>query len=128
MPSSSPTLLPRRFESSTQSSMVTPETGTKGQTSVAPCRGCAPVCSRMSMSSAAFFMSPKADSSTASGSPAKVITVLLVAAPGSTSSIVVPSTSAAAFTTWSITARSLPSEMLGTHSTILADMLIPSYS
>ena len=38
-----------RSASATQSSIVTPETGTNGQTSIAPTRGCSPFCVRMSI-------------------------------------------------------------------------------
>ena len=82
MASSSPTRWPSFLAISTHSAMVTPETGTKGQTSVAPMRGWAPLCLDMSISSAAFLMAWKAASSTASGLPAKVTTVRLVSRPG----------------------------------------------
>ena len=56
--------------------------GISGSTSVAPMRGCAPLCLRMSISSAAFFTPAKAASTTASGEPTNVTTVRLVASPG----------------------------------------------
>ncbi len=92
MPSSSPMRWPTVFAYSTQSSMLTPLTGMNGQTSVAPRRGCSPWWWRMSISSAAFFTTRNAASITASGSPAKVMTVRLVSRPGSTSSSFTPST------------------------------------
>ena len=66
--------------------------GTSGQTSVAPKRGCSPFCLLMSINSDAFFINRKAASITFFGSPTKVITVLLVAFPGSTSKSLTPST------------------------------------
>ncbi len=106
----------------TQSSMVTPSTGTKGQTSVAPMRGWAPVWPAMSMSWAARAMPAKAARSTASGDPTKVTTVRLVSAPGSTLSRVTPAASMASVICL-ILARSRPSEKFGTHSTRAAGML-----
>jgi alanine racemase len=49
MPSSFARSPPNRFDSSIQSSIVQLATGTKGQTSRAPMRGCSPVCLVMSM-------------------------------------------------------------------------------
>src|SRR5689334_10978055 len=98
--------------------MVMPLIGTSGHTSVAPKRGCSPEWLRMSISSCAFFTRRNAASHTGPGSPTKVITVRLVAFPGSTSSTRTPSTEAAAATMASILARSRPSLMLGTHSMI----------
>ena len=93
--------------------MVTPETGTKGQTSVAPMRGCAPLCLLMSMSSAALRMARKAASATASGEPTKVKTVRLVAAPGSTSRRLAPSTPEISAAMASRIARSLALAEIG---------------
>ena len=70
----------------------------------------------MSISSAALAMARNAASHTASGSPAIVTTVRFVAAPGSTSSRRTPSTVSTWAVIWSMTARSRPSEKLGTHS------------
>jgi len=119
MPSSSPTRCASWRASATASSIVTPETGTSGQTSVAPIRGWAPWCVRMSISSAAFAIPANAPSTTASGSPTNVTTVRFVVAPGSTSSSLTPSTRAIAAVIASITARSRPSLKFGTHSSSL---------
>ena len=51
-----------------------PRMGISGITSTAPMRGCSPVCFVRSISSAAFLASFTAASTTASGSPMKVIT------------------------------------------------------
>lgn len=53
MPNSLPHLSPKRLEHSTHSSVVVFATGTNGQTSTAPIRGCAPLWWRMSISSCA---------------------------------------------------------------------------
>ena len=74
------------------SSMVTPATGTNGHTSVAPMRGCSPVCFDMSISSEAFLIKQNAASPTVSGGPTNVMTVRLVLLPGSTSNSLQPST------------------------------------
>src|SRR5690606_5178853 len=92
--------------------------GTSGHTSVAPKRGCSPWWARMSISSWAFFTRRKAASHTGPGSPTKVITVRLVAFPGSTSSRRTPSTVSTTAAMASIFSRSRPSLMLGTHSII----------
>jgi len=97
--------------------MLTPRTGTNGTTSVLPCRGCAPWWRRMSMSSPARFTTRNAASATPSGGPMKVITVRFVSAPGATSSRRTPSTSSITAVTASMTPRSRPSLMFGTHST-----------
>ncbi len=123
MPSSSPTRLPSRFASSTQSSIVAPCIGTNGQTSVAPMRACSPRCFDMSISSAALRMARNAASTTASGGPAKVTTVRLVAWPGSTSSSAAFSVAAISPVMASITARSRPSLKLGTHSINISCLL-----
>lgn len=65
-------------------------TGMKGQTSQAPIRGCSPWCFLISMSSLATLQALKAPSTTASGEPTKVQTVLLVDLPASTSRRVQP--------------------------------------
>ena len=101
--------------------MVMPETGTNGQTSVAPIRGCSPVCRRMSMDSAAAAMARNAASTTASGAPAKVTTVRLVALPGSTCRSRAPTTDSIRAVIFRMTSRSRPSLKFGTHS-INADM------
>src|SRR5438477_5494105 len=88
----------------------------KGQTSVAPMRGCAPLCLRISMSSAAFSIARNAAFTAASGFPTNVTTVLFVLAPGSTSSSETPSTVSIASVIWRITSGSRPSEKFGTHS------------
>ncbi len=87
-----------------------------GQTSVAPMRGCAPVCFRMSINSAAFWIPRNAASTAASGVPANVTTVRFVLAPGSTFSSDTPSTDSIAVVICRITSRSRPSEKFGTHS------------
>ena len=98
--------------------MLIPEIGTRGQTSVAPIRGCSPLCLVMSINSPAFLIAKKAASITASGLPTNVTTVRLVAFPGSTFSSLTPSTDS----TWSVIClmifRSAPSLKLGTHSII----------
>ena len=102
---------------SAHSSRVMPATGISGSTSVAPIRGCAPWCRRMSMSSPAFFTALKAASTTASGGPTKVTTVRLVASPGSTSSSFTPFVCFTTSVIWLITFMLRPSLKLGTHST-----------
>ena len=61
----------------TQSSMLTPLTGTNGTTSDAPMRGCSPVCRLRSISCAALAIALRAASSTPTGGPAKVTTLRL---------------------------------------------------
>ena len=68
------------------------------------------------MSAAALRMARNAASSTAPGGPMKVTTVLLVAAPGSTSRSMAPGVPEISAVMASITARSRPSEKFGTHS------------
>ncbi len=116
MPNSSPTRFANFLAYSTVSSMLMFETGTKGQTSVAPKRGCSPFWWRMSMTSAAFFMATSAASTTSSGVPTNVTTVRLVAAPGSTSSNLTPSIFSISSVICLITVMSRPSLKLGTHS------------
>ena len=53
-------------------------TGMKGQTSSAPMRGCSPWCVDISMRAAAVLAAANAPSTTASGLPTKVYTVLRV--------------------------------------------------
>ena len=72
MPSSAAARRPNSFARATQSSIVTPETGTKGQTSMAPTRGCSPFCVRMSMRRRATRAAARAPSTTAAGSPTRV--------------------------------------------------------
>ncbi len=108
--------LPTARATSTQSSMVAPDTGTNGQTSVAPKRACSPSCTDMSISSAAFCTARNAASATGSGSPMKVTTVRLVLSPGSTSSSSTPCTASTASVISLMTDMSRPSEKLGTHS------------
>ena len=131
MPSSSPTRLPSAWAAALQSSIVTPATGTNGQTSVAPMRGCSPWCLDMSMSSPAFLIRRKAASTMVSGGPTKVITVRWVELPGSTSNRRTPSTVSTTAAMASILARSRPSLMLGTHSmsrlVMVADLRPPNY-
>ena len=90
--------------------------GTKGHTSVAPKRGCSPLCLLISMSSEAFLINLKAASITCSGSPTKVITVRLVAAPGSMSRSFTPSTVSTILAMACILSKSCPSLIFGTHS------------
>ena len=125
MSSSRPTRSASFRAHSTVSSIVRPEIGTRGQTSVAPIRGCSPECLRMSISSAAFRIARKAASTTASGGPAKVTTVRFVERPGSTSRSLAPSTVSTVPVMAAITAASRPSLKLGTHSTTaLREMLM----
>src|SRR5580658_132643 len=88
-----------------------------GTTSVAPMRGCAPVCRVRSISSAALPTARTAASATASGSPASVITLRLWSASLSCASTNTPGTSRIAVTMASTLAGSRPSEKFGTHST-----------
>src|SRR5262245_55344263 len=124
MPSSSPTRRPRSLARAAQSSIVAPSTGTNGQTSVAPIRGCSPRCLAMSMSDAAFLIARNDASSTASGGPIRVITVRLVAAPGSTSRSMAPGVPPISAAIASMTARSRPSLKFGTHSISFMDLLL----
>ena len=117
MPSSAATRAPSSPASRTQSAIVTPETGTKGQTSVAPMRLWAPLWARMSMTSAALAMARNAASRTASGGPMKVTTVRFVEAPGSTSRSFTPATASISAVMARIFSLSRPSLKFGTHST-----------
>src|SRR6266446_4753983 len=90
--------------------------GMKGTTSVAPIRGCAPLCLVKSISSSALPTPSSAASATASGSPARVTTLRLWSASISRSSTYTPDTLLIAATIASIFAASRPSEKLGTHS------------
>ena len=80
----------------------------------------APLCLFMSMSCAATLAPFSAPSTTSSGEPTNVYTVLLADAPGSTSRREHPSVEAIAWAIASITSLFWPSEKFGTHSTILA--------
>ena len=120
MPSSDPIRAPTFRAMAAHSSIVTPATGTKGTTSVAPIRGCSPLWWRMSMSCAALATATKAASATASGAPTMVTTVRLVLAPGSTSRSRAPATFSIVSVISLMTAWLRPSEKLGTHSTILS--------
>ena len=84
-----------------------------------PVRGCSPLCWDISINSAAFLINKNAASATNSGAPAKVITVLLVDAPGSTSKSITPFTVSTTPAMALILAISLPSDILGIHSIIL---------
>src|SRR5207237_7572199 len=112
----SPTRCPRRFAHAITSSQLTLLTGMNGQTSVAPMRGCAPLCLRISINSDAFLIARNAASTAASGLPTNVTTVRLVLAPGSTSNSETPSTDSIASVICRITFWSRPSEKFGTHS------------
>ena len=68
---------PSSWARATHSSIVTFETGMKGMTSVAPMRGCPPLCFSMSISSAALAQQANAACLTAWGSPTKVSTIRL---------------------------------------------------
>src|SRR5438132_4208314 len=114
---SSATRFPRRFAHSIASSQLTLLTGMNGQTSVAPMRGCAPLCLRMSISSAAFLIARNAASTAASRFPTNVTTVRFVLAPGSTSSNETPPVDLMASVICRIIPSSRPSEKFGTHST-----------
>ena len=116
MSTSTPNRSASLWASVTTSSMVMLATGTRGHTSIAPNRGCAPVWVRMSMSSLALAAARTAASITGSGAPTNVTTVRLVATPGSTSRSVTPSTAFIASVIRLITAMSRPSEKFGTHS------------
>src|SRR5712691_11130313 len=119
MASSSAARAPNSRAQATQSSMETPATGTNGQTSRAPMRGCSPWWRRMSMRACATRAAARAPSTTAAGSPTKVYTVRLVERPGSTSSSVQPRVRRTASPMASMVSRSRPSEKFGTHSTSL---------
>ena len=106
------------------SSVVTPVTGTNGQTSVAPIRGCDPLCLLISISSEAFFIELNAAFLTASGEPIKVTTVRFISKPGSTSSSFTPSTFSISSVICFIISDRCPSEKLGTHSISFSDMIL----
>src|SRR5437660_1133050 len=116
--SSTPTdfSLPTPRPSATRPSMVPPSIGINGSTSVAPTRGCAPVCFVRSINSMALPVHSNAASATASGSPARVTTERLWSASISRSSTYTPGTLLIAATMASTLAASRPSEQLGTHS------------
>src|SRR5882672_7414198 len=96
--------------------MLTPSMGINGSTSVAPTRGCAPVCFVRSINSIALPVPRRAASATASGSPASVTTERLWSASISRSSTYTLGTLLIAETIASTFAASRPSEKLGTHS------------
>ena len=108
-----------RRDSSTQSSIVTSMTGTKGITSTAPMRGCSPLWRRRSIIPAAALAKATAASSIPSGLPTRVSTLRLCPSSACTSSKVTPGTFCAASESASITALSRPSLKLGMHSTSL---------
>src|SRR2546430_8148080 len=88
-----------------------------GTTSVAPIRGCSPVCRERSMRSVATRMAANAASTLASGGATNVNTERLWAASAWTSSSLTPGTPVSAVRSASMVAAFLPSEKLGTHST-----------
>ena len=90
--------------------------GINGHTSVAPMRGCSPLCLLISINSPAFLIATKAASITACGVPTKVTTVRLVAFPGSTFNKRTPSTFSISLVIWVMIDKSIPSEKFGTHS------------
>src|SRR5439155_13123693 len=105
-----------RRASATQSSIVASRTGTNGTTSVAPIRGCSPVCRERSIRSVATRMAARAASTLASGGATNVNTERLWAASAWTSSSRTPGTLASAVRRASMVAALRPSEKLGTHS------------
>ena len=107
---------PKRFAQAIASSQLTLLTGMNGQTSVAPMRGCAPLCLRISINSVAFLIARNAASTAASGLPTNVTTVRFVLAPGSTSNSETPSTDAITSVICRMMFWSRPSEKFGTHS------------
>ena len=94
-----------------------PEIGINGQTSTAPILGCSPKCFRISISSLALEINLNAASTIISASPTNVITVLLVAFPGSTFNNLIPGYFSTVSTILFMTDKSFPSEIFGTHST-----------
>src|SRR5207244_754694 len=100
----------------TQSSMVTSRTGTNGTTSVAPIRGCSPVCRERSIRSVATRMAASAASTLASGGATNVNTERLWAASDWTSSSLTPGTLVSARRSASMVAALRPSDEVGTHS------------
>src|SRR5581483_4982020 len=117
MPSSLPTRAPRARARATQSSMVVPSRGMKGQTSVAPMRGCSPWWVRRSMRSRARAMPRNAASTTRSAGATNVTTVRLWEASLETSRMAAPPADAMASVMAFTTSGRRPSEKLGTHST-----------
>ena len=116
MPSSAPTRSPSARASATQSSIVAPSSGMNGQTSVAPMRGCSPLCAVRSIRSRAFAMPLKAACTACSRGAAKVTTVRLCDGSDETSSIATPGTAAMASRIAVMTSGRRPSEKFGTHS------------
>ena len=100
-----------------QSSIDVPSSGMKGQTSVAPMRGCSPVWVVRSISSAAFAIPAKAASLAVARGATKVTTVRLCEASLETSRMTTPSTAAIASRMAAMTSGRRPSEKFGTHST-----------
>ena len=76
----------------THSFIVIFDTGINGHTSVAPIRGCSPLCLDISISSEAVLIELNAASITLSGGPIKVTTVRFIDFPESTSNKVTLST------------------------------------
>src|SRR6267154_6778391 len=107
--------------------MLTPSMGINGSTSVAPTRGCAPLCFVRSISSTALPVPRSAASATASGSPASVTTERLWSASISRSSTYTPDTLLIAATIASTFAASRPSEKFGTHSINRFVKRVPSF-
>src|SRR5580765_3996292 len=93
-----------------------PSSGMNGITSVAPMRGCTPLCCVRSMSSAALPAARMAASATASGLPTSVITERLWSASLVRSITQTSGTALMASTSASTFVRSRPSEKFGTHS------------
>src|SRR5256886_253114 len=87
-----------------------------GTTSVAPMRGCSPVCFVRSIRSVATRMPPSAASRAASGGATNVNTERLCDASACTSSSRTPGTLVSAARRASMVAALRPSEKLGTHS------------
>ena len=115
--SSFPTRSPSVCASATHSSIVMPVTGTNGTTSVAPMRGCSPLCLVRSIRSVATRMAANAASTTAAGLPTNVNTERLCAVSLWTSSSCTPVTAVMVERNAPIVAASRPSEKFGTHST-----------
>ena len=115
--SSRPTRSPSVRASATQSSIVAPSRGTKGTTSVAPMRGCAPWCVWRSISDCAVRMPANAASTAVATGATNVTTVRLCDVSDDTSRIVTCGTAAIASRIWRMISGRRPSEKLGTHST-----------
>ena len=100
-----------------QSSIDVPSSGMKGQTSVAPMRGCSPVWWFRSINSAALAIPANAALAALATGAAKVTTVRLCEGSLETSRMTVPSTAAIASRMAAMTSGRRPSEKFGTHST-----------